>query len=317
MPSDRIQRQIEELLTEAESAIRTSDWSRVRDRANAVIALDGTHEDAVAYLKAAEANLTDSAAGAQPIHIVDEPGQWEMCRIEWEPRTLLGTGIGYHTFWANATSPTVGGYSAGRSPQFAMTAAFARGLDAPPDGRDKHSVAMFNELRDRLVYYGWESAGSGDVYWWQERFRRLVTAEPPAIASLHVRWRPNPNDDVVLLEDDSLVNLKRVTDAAIELQVGSEPELGWVGRKLVGREHRTAYVLLGRRGHVVEARKRLEATRAKFYALVGALACPIPAAILGALAGGAENAAVWAVLGIPAGAGMGALYSMTHPYRAR
>ncbi len=68
MPSERVQRQIDSLLTEAEAAIRELDWATVRARARAALSLDRENGDAQAYLAAAEENLGElpgeTAAGA-------------------------------------------------------------------------------------------------------------------------------------------------------------------------------------------------------------------------------------------------------------
>ena len=54
MLSDRIQRQIDRFLDEAEAAVETADWPTVRDRAQKVLRFDPEHRDALAYLAAAE-----------------------------------------------------------------------------------------------------------------------------------------------------------------------------------------------------------------------------------------------------------------------
>jgi hypothetical protein len=56
MPTERVQRQIDLLLEEAEQALRLGDWETVRLRCGAVLRLDHANGDAVAYL----------AAGTQP-----------------------------------------------------------------------------------------------------------------------------------------------------------------------------------------------------------------------------------------------------------
>ena len=53
MASEQIQRQIDQLLDEAEAAIRDGAWDIVRLRTGAVLRLDPANEDAEAYLKAA------------------------------------------------------------------------------------------------------------------------------------------------------------------------------------------------------------------------------------------------------------------------
>ncbi|MHB8575488.1 MAG: protein kinase domain-containing protein, partial [Dehalococcoidia bacterium] len=64
MPSERVQRQIDRLLDEAEQAITTGDWETVRLRAEAVLRLDRENADAVAYLDAA--TQAPSSAAATP-----------------------------------------------------------------------------------------------------------------------------------------------------------------------------------------------------------------------------------------------------------
>jgi tetratricopeptide (TPR) repeat protein len=53
MPSERIQRRVDQLLDEADEAVGRRDWAAVRDAANAVIALDHQNQDALTYLEAA------------------------------------------------------------------------------------------------------------------------------------------------------------------------------------------------------------------------------------------------------------------------
>ena len=53
MASERVQRQIDRLLDEAEAAISQSDWALARDHSQNVLALDPENADALAYLAAA------------------------------------------------------------------------------------------------------------------------------------------------------------------------------------------------------------------------------------------------------------------------
>jgi class 3 adenylate cyclase/tetratricopeptide (TPR) repeat protein len=73
MPSERVQRQIDRLLDEAEWAIAESDWSLVRARSQQVLALAPDNADAHAYLAAADRGraTSDSAApsSAEPFMI--------------------------------------------------------------------------------------------------------------------------------------------------------------------------------------------------------------------------------------------------------
>ena len=54
MPSERIQRQIDRLLDEAEAAATDKDWPHVADCARKVLAVDADNEDAVSFLSMAE-----------------------------------------------------------------------------------------------------------------------------------------------------------------------------------------------------------------------------------------------------------------------
>jgi serine/threonine protein kinase/class 3 adenylate cyclase len=62
MPSERIQRQIEALLDEADAAIREEDWTTVAARARAALAADPENEDARSYLAMAERGLADGGS---------------------------------------------------------------------------------------------------------------------------------------------------------------------------------------------------------------------------------------------------------------
>ena len=53
MPSERVQRQIDRLLDQAEEAIEQSNWNTVIKRVEAVLRLDPDNKDALAYLQAA------------------------------------------------------------------------------------------------------------------------------------------------------------------------------------------------------------------------------------------------------------------------
>ena len=54
MPSERIQRQIDRLLDEAEEALTRFDWEAVAVRAEAVLRFDSSNADAIAFLEAAQ-----------------------------------------------------------------------------------------------------------------------------------------------------------------------------------------------------------------------------------------------------------------------
>jgi len=61
MASDRLQRQIERLLDEADLAITGEDWSTVSSRARSVLAIDPENADGLAYLATADRALGASA----------------------------------------------------------------------------------------------------------------------------------------------------------------------------------------------------------------------------------------------------------------
>src|SRR5947199_65172 len=66
MPSERIQRRIDQLLDEADQAIAAGDWQLVQARALQVQALDPGNSDALAYQASAQrglAQLTANPAG--------------------------------------------------------------------------------------------------------------------------------------------------------------------------------------------------------------------------------------------------------------
>ena len=62
MPSERIQRQIDRILDEAEAALAKYDWESVTQHALAVQALDANNEDAQTYLEAAKRSLKGNSS---------------------------------------------------------------------------------------------------------------------------------------------------------------------------------------------------------------------------------------------------------------
>ena len=58
MPSERIQRQIDDLLDEAAAAVRQADWTAVRQAAQSALMFDPKNEDALTYLDAADRLMT-------------------------------------------------------------------------------------------------------------------------------------------------------------------------------------------------------------------------------------------------------------------
>ena len=76
MASERVQRQIDRLLDEAEAAITQHDWGVVRDRAESVLAIDPENADAITYLASADRALsTNLASPRYPICRRSRP--WE------------------------------------------------------------------------------------------------------------------------------------------------------------------------------------------------------------------------------------------------
>lgn len=66
MPSERVQRQIDGLLDEADKAMARLEWAVVRERAQAVLAADPENSDGRDYLAMAERGL-DSQAVSDPV----------------------------------------------------------------------------------------------------------------------------------------------------------------------------------------------------------------------------------------------------------
>lgn len=60
MTSERIQRQIDSLLDQAEAAIAQGDWELARERASGALAFDTDNQDARAFLEAADQQLDDA-----------------------------------------------------------------------------------------------------------------------------------------------------------------------------------------------------------------------------------------------------------------
>jgi len=66
MPSERVQRQIDRLLDEAEAALEANDWEAVKARSEAVLRLDPANEDAKTYLRAATPGTSDGDEVPRP-----------------------------------------------------------------------------------------------------------------------------------------------------------------------------------------------------------------------------------------------------------
>ena len=61
MASDRIQRRIDRLLDQAEEAADESNWQRVRELSQNILAFDPENTDGLGFLAAAERSLPESA----------------------------------------------------------------------------------------------------------------------------------------------------------------------------------------------------------------------------------------------------------------
>ena len=97
MASDRVQRQIDRLLDQAEAAISQFDWETVRQCAQAVLRLDSENRDALAYSAAAEQETGSSRAAqtsavVQPVSppVTDQPTTFASGR--YKVKQFLGEG---------------------------------------------------------------------------------------------------------------------------------------------------------------------------------------------------------------------------------
>jgi hypothetical protein len=69
MTSERVQRQIDRLLDEAEAALAAGDWQTVQTRAEAVLRLDPDNADATTYLRAATRDVATTAQGRPAVRV--------------------------------------------------------------------------------------------------------------------------------------------------------------------------------------------------------------------------------------------------------
>ncbi len=108
MPSERIQRRIDRLLDQAEEAADALDWPRVRETANAVLAIDAAHEDALAFILMADGaagspstagSSTPDAPPSAPSPQPDAPSSFAGGR--YEVREFLGEGGKKRVFLAH------------------------------------------------------------------------------------------------------------------------------------------------------------------------------------------------------------------------
>jgi hypothetical protein len=106
MPSERVQRQIDRLLHEAEEAISSQDWTKVGDSARLALRLDPENSDALAYLAAAErepGNEPSTPSPQPPTPVVsDQPVSFADGR--YVVRRFLGEGGKKMVYLANDTT---------------------------------------------------------------------------------------------------------------------------------------------------------------------------------------------------------------------
>ena len=106
MASDRLQRQIDRLLDEAEEAITNEDWSTVGSRARAVLRLDPENTDALSYLAAAERDA-GSPQAAQESAPPSEPATAQPTSFangRYQVKRLLGEGGKKRVYLAHDTT---------------------------------------------------------------------------------------------------------------------------------------------------------------------------------------------------------------------
>ncbi len=97
MPSERIQRQVDRLLDEAEEAIGREDWDVVAARARAALRLDPENSDAAGYLQAAAhgdlgSNADTLKQGSVPAVAAKQPLPAAFASGRYEVRSFLGEG---------------------------------------------------------------------------------------------------------------------------------------------------------------------------------------------------------------------------------
>ncbi|MCH8349692.1 MAG: protein kinase, partial [Chloroflexi bacterium] len=106
MASDRLQRQIDRLLDEAEEAITNEDWSTVGSRARAVLRLDPENTDALSYLAAAErdAGSSQTAQASPPPAGLATAQPTSFASGRYQVKGLLGEGGKKKVYLAHDTT---------------------------------------------------------------------------------------------------------------------------------------------------------------------------------------------------------------------
>ncbi len=90
MPSERVQRQIDRLLDEAEAALSTNDWETVQARSEAVLRLDAENADARTYLEAAGGD--GALVGEGPTAVVQPKLPASFVSGRYVVKSFLGEG---------------------------------------------------------------------------------------------------------------------------------------------------------------------------------------------------------------------------------
>ena len=109
MVSDRIQRQIDRLLDQAEEAVESHQWDVVRARAGSVLALDPGNSDAVTFSAAAERSLGDSVSeldvpgSAVPTTSTTPPAPPSFASGRYQVQEFLGEGRRKRVYQAHDT----------------------------------------------------------------------------------------------------------------------------------------------------------------------------------------------------------------------
>ena len=109
MASDRIQRRIDQLLDEADAAVTALDWDVVRARAQAVLAFQPDHLEALSYLEASNRSLGQSApevpAATAPAPTTAMPEQpTSFANGRYQVKRFLGEGGKKKVYLAQDTS---------------------------------------------------------------------------------------------------------------------------------------------------------------------------------------------------------------------
>ncbi len=104
MPSQRVQRQIDALLDDVESAARALEWDRVRELCDGVLRLDPENEDARAFLDAARRDSGVASENVAPPSAPAAPAPTTPTTFasgRYEVRRFLGEGGKKRVFLAH------------------------------------------------------------------------------------------------------------------------------------------------------------------------------------------------------------------------